>query len=549
MERFDSPEGDLFAIITQGVDRHRLRVFDTHTGTVNNDFSSEKEDNFTCLSWGNVIIDDLNGKVDAPPPKKRKRRISQNQQYSKVIALGLQNGSIIIYSLTHGDIIKTLSGSHTLPINDFVFTKDGKKAYSCAEDMNIVEWDLEKENVISKWKLDAQTTKFIISLSHDETKLLTAGHTIKLWDLQTKQVLKSFTGHASTITNIIFSSDDDICVSIAEHDRFINIWKCQDDDGTQGVNLAAYTLDDNARSLSMSKANTVLAISETGSLNLFKNVSSISLKASSSSNVKKKKKYTTRTPDCIVKVIDDKGTNIIPILSACFVDELENKETGFVKIARGSTVKPNFEKVRFINEENGEFLQELTLKRHQPSGFLIDESNLAAKNLKAKRKSYEESKVNVIGISNFETPRIPINLNELSIQDNTLVNGNKKLEITSNDLDSLNYAETKKNPQTSVKSKFQSIQGNSMQQMLVQALHSNDDDLFHLVLEQTDPDIINNTAKKLPTKYVIPFLEKVILRFQEKPNAGVNILQWIKVVLLVHMTYLMTVLLIDFIVF
>lgn len=85
---------------------------------------------------------------DTHPPKKRKRRISQHQQYSKVIALGLQNGTVAIYSIAHGDIIKTLSGPHTLPINDFIFTKDGRKAYSCAEDMNIVEWDFEKGNVI-----------------------------------------------------------------------------------------------------------------------------------------------------------------------------------------------------------------------------------------------------------------------------------------------------------------------------------------------------------------------------------------------------------------
>lgn len=108
-------------------------------------------------------------------------------------------------------------------------------------------------------------------------------------------------------------------------------------------------MEDNIRSLSISKADTVLAISETGSLNLFKSVSSIPLNISSS-NVKKKKKYTTRSPDCIVKVIDENGTNIIPILSASFVDESEDKEAGFVKIARGSTVKPVFEKVvRHLN--------------------------------------------------------------------------------------------------------------------------------------------------------------------------------------------------------
>ncbi len=80
-----------------------------------------------------------------------------------------------------------------------------------------------------------------------------------------------------------------------------------------------------------------------------------------------------------------------------------------------------------------------------------------------------------------------------------------------------------------------------MQQILVQALHSNDKALLLTVLEQRDLGIINNTVKKLPTKYVVPFLEKAIARFQEKPRTGMHILQWIKAVLLFHMTYLMTV--------
>ncbi|CAG8743528.1 10843_t:CDS:2, partial [Cetraspora pellucida] len=308
---FDLPAADFFALVTQNVDRHRLRVFDTHTGTVNNEFSSDKEDKFTCLSWGKVYDEELNGKVDTPPPKKKKKLSSQIQQFSKVIALGLQNGSIAIYSIAHGGIVKTLSGSHKLPINNFVFSKNGKKAYSCAEDAYIVEWDFEKGDVISKWKVDTQTTKYIITLSHDETKLLSAGHTIKLWDLRSKQVLKSFTGHVSIITNIMFSASDDFCVSTAEHDRFINIWQCHGNE-PQGVGFAALTLDEDTRGLSISKFNAILAISETGTINIFRDVNSHSPMQLN----KKKKRFTTQTPDCIIKVLNENDNTIIPIISA-----------------------------------------------------------------------------------------------------------------------------------------------------------------------------------------------------------------------------------------
>ncbi|CAG8682883.1 9866_t:CDS:2, partial [Racocetra fulgida] len=275
----------------------------------NNEFSSDKEDKFTCLSWGKVYDEDLNGKVDTPPPKKKKKLSTQIQQFSKVIALGLQNGSIAIYSIAHGGIVKTLSG------------------------------------------------------------------------------------------------------------------------------------------LSISKFNAILAISETGTINIFRDVNSRSPVQLN----KKKKRFTTQTPDCIIKVLNENDNTVIPIISACFLNENENEESGFIMIARGNTVKPIFEKV-------------------------------------------EET-----------------------------------LETKLKDLD-LMSVDSEMSQQSSHASKFKTLQGNSMQQMLVQALHSNDDHLFCLVLEQTSPDIVNNTVRKLPTRYIIPFLEKVITRFYEKPKSVMNMLQWIKAV-------------------
>ncbi|CAG8432903.1 4732_t:CDS:2 [Diversispora eburnea] len=125
-----------------------------------------------------------------PLQKKRIKQISQNQQYSKIITLGLQNGSNVIYSPTHGDAIKTLN-------------------------MNIVEWDLEKENVISKWKLDAQTCRMM---------------GVPQRDIQSNYGIYN------------------------KNNQNFYLWNF----------ITAYTLDDNARSLSMSKANTALVFSEIG---------------------------------------------------------------------------------------------------------------------------------------------------------------------------------------------------------------------------------------------------------------------------------------------
>lgn len=68
---------------------------------------------------------------------------------TKVVILGTQSGTIVMYSLAHGDIVKRLEGVHTLPIVDFVLNKAGTKGYSISEDNYIVEWDIEEGHEIT----------------------------------------------------------------------------------------------------------------------------------------------------------------------------------------------------------------------------------------------------------------------------------------------------------------------------------------------------------------------------------------------------------------
>ncbi|CAG8746400.1 5427_t:CDS:2, partial [Dentiscutata heterogama] len=160
----------------------------------------------------------------------------------------------------------------------------------------------------------------------------------------------------------------------------------------------------------------------------------------------------------------------------------------------------------------------------------------ADNNLAATQKSYDESKANVLSSSNYEIPKPPAEIDKPT-QDSSTQNSlnqdsstqEESLETRLNELD-LMSVESETSQKSSHTPKFKTLQGNSMQQMLVQALHSNDDHLFNLVLEQTNPDIVSNTVRKLPTKYIIPFLEKVITRFYEKPKSVMNMLQWIKAV-------------------
>lgn len=155
--------------------------------------------------------------------------------------------------------------------------------------------------------------------------------------------VKKFTGHASTITNVVFGPNDDICVSIAENDRYVNVWDCSSQSEDSG-NITALTMDTDIVHVDVSSTdNTVLALSEDGLVGIWQNASSPTSASAASSGPKSKRKIrsTTRQPDSSIKVVSSEDeSSTIPILLTAF---MSGSDKDFVIIARGSTLKPSFE--------------------------------------------------------------------------------------------------------------------------------------------------------------------------------------------------------------
>lgn len=162
---------------------------------------------------------------------------------SPVLALGQTNGHISIYSLAHGRVTYELAGPHTGKINDFCFSKNGMRGYSAGEDGWICEWDISQGVEMTKFRADSKAIRKI-QLNHEETMILTAGHSMKLWDLESQETIKNFTGHASSITSVVFSANDKFLASSAEQDRFINLWDCTRDNQQEGnITGERYAID------------------------------------------------------------------------------------------------------------------------------------------------------------------------------------------------------------------------------------------------------------------------------------------------------------------
>ncbi|KAI1307384.1 WD repeat-containing protein 43 [Mortierella claussenii] len=534
-----SPEGGHnYCIVTPGADHYRLRIFDTATGTIKNDYEQKEGDGkWTCVRWGNITETGANGAA------KKKGRSSLGGSSSPVLALGQTNGHISIYSLAHGRIIHELSGSHTGKVNDFCFSKNGTRGFSAGEDGLVIEWDIMQSVEMSKLNAGTKALKKI-QLNHEETMMLTAGHSMKLWDLESREAIKNFTGHASAITNVVFSANDKFLASTAEQDRFINLWDCTRDNQQEG-NITALTLDNTVSHIDISSNNAVLAISEEGTAGLWQNAQNASGTSSSSAKANKKKRYTTRACDCAIKVESSRGDRaVIPLLAGAFTPQ------GQMILARGSTIKPVFEKVDYQNEDGSLKEKELVMTRAPVTGFLMDESAQAASNLKATKKAYDESAVTVVGASDFALPTPGMaedgdSEDEEGAQKDVAELEGRTMEEKLQDLameESAANSTGKKTKQSAgSKNKYSTPKANSLQQMLIQALHSNDLQLLEACLTFNNVEVIRNTIRRLPTAYVVPFLTQVIHKFQQKPNRGEALLEWIKAVLLIHTAYLMTV--------
>lgn len=59
---FSPEEGLNYCIVTPGADHYRLRVFDTATGNIKNDYEEKEGDGkWTSVSWGAVTESGVNG--------------------------------------------------------------------------------------------------------------------------------------------------------------------------------------------------------------------------------------------------------------------------------------------------------------------------------------------------------------------------------------------------------------------------------------------------------------------------------------------------------
>ncbi|KAG9061737.1 Small subunit (SSU) processome component [Linnemannia hyalina] len=94
---------------------------------------------------------------------------------------------------------------------------------------------------------------------------------------------------------------------------------------------------------------------------------------------------------------------------------------------------------------------------------------------------------------------------------------------------------------TTPSNKYTTPKANDLQQTFLQALHTSDADLLDACLHFSQPvTVLRNTIRRVATTSVLPLLTTLLNRYQQKPNQNIHLLEWIKSILLIHSSSLMT---------
>uniref|UniRef100_A0A8B9KPR2 WD repeat domain 43 n=1 Tax=Astyanax mexicanus TaxID=7994 RepID=A0A8B9KPR2_ASTMX len=228
----------------------------------------------SCVAWGPCRTS-----KEGPQRKKRKSEAGQAVEQSDLLALGTAAGTVLIYSTVKGDLHCTLDGGHSGGVNSIQWHPEDSLLYSGSDDTHIVEWDLQTGKTRCKWKADRAAVTSL-SVSPDGKFLLSAGMTIKMWDLETKEMYRKFTGHATTITTLCFAtnrppdSNGLYFVSGAAHDRLLSVWQVRSD-GKDKNAVVSFTLTDEPQHIDLQTSNSkdeavrLAVVCKDGQLHLF----------------------------------------------------------------------------------------------------------------------------------------------------------------------------------------------------------------------------------------------------------------------------------------
>ena len=557
--------GNLYIGVTQDM---RIKWYDIVSSLLRGEFTMEHHlsERYTCFAVGTTLTQ----KTDHSLLETTK--IQNGNASTTLIALGHEQGHISLFAMAKGILDHQLKQVHHARVNAIVFAQDGTLMYSTGDDQFIVQWDFSKTvPSATKWMTDQGSVKTLL-LSKDGQRLYSGGRTIRIWSTETRSMLQELPGHVTNIRELVMDNQERWLISMAENDRFLNVWDIGD--GSSKVSSLSLSMDGEPIHVALASLDQnrifVASLAENGIVYLWNDLSkNLTTSNSEDISVGMKRKpqrklgtHTKRYDGSVRYVVSDVANkSSIPIFAMEFV--VESKDSLGLRLGWGQFVQPHFEQIplRLFEGDDAhndlklaiESENVLTRSSEMISGFLTYEtkSSTISRRLKpSSRKVYDEEKTAIItGTASSWNSSVDLencvhskvsSMNEESLHSESTYQQQPTIAEKLRELEIEEKAEEMRHAMTQLKGTM-TPKANSLQKMLVQALHSNDNQLLEQCLAVKDPIIIQNTVKKLPTAYVLPLLNQIVQKFQMRPNRSMVLTSWIKTVLTLHTAYLMSV--------
>ena len=169
---------------------------------------------------------------------------------NKRIASGSGDDSIKIWDADTGELINTLNG-HTNSVRTVCFSSDlvaeaqvlnNKRIISGSDDNSIKIWNAENGELIKT--LNGHTDwVFSVCFSSDNKRIVSGSYdkSIKIWNTDTGELINTLNGHTNSVFSVCLSSDNKRIIS-GSYDKSIKIWNA-------GTGELINTLNDHTKAI------------------------------------------------------------------------------------------------------------------------------------------------------------------------------------------------------------------------------------------------------------------------------------------------------------
>jgi len=125
--------------------------------------------------------------------------------------------------------VRVLSG-HTEAVSSVAFCLGGRHALSSSNDKTVRLWDLETGQLLHVFEGHSQQVNFVAA-SPDGRLALSGGrdNILWLWDVEGRKRVRSFVGHTDAITQIVFTPDGRRALS-SSYDMTVRVWDVETGD-------------------------------------------------------------------------------------------------------------------------------------------------------------------------------------------------------------------------------------------------------------------------------------------------------------------------------